>query len=84
MIIQNFSKGSLLSVKVILFNESEQTIYGICLKKKNRGLNSSFTMKHTTNGKVAIQTFPLYSPFIKEIFNLDTNTSLSLSGVSLS
>ena len=84
MITQNFSKGSLLSVKVILFNKSEQTICGICLKKKNQGLNSSFTIKHTTNGKVAIQTFPLYSPFIKEIYNLDTNTSLSFAGGSLS
>ena len=73
MIIQNFAKGSLLSVTVILFNKSEQTLNGICLKKKNKGLNSSFTIKHTTNGEVAIQTFPLYSPFLKEIRNLAVN-----------
>ncbi len=78
MIIQNFSKGSLLSVKVILFNKSEQTIHGICLKKKNQGLNSSFTIKHTTNGKVVIHTFFLYSPFIKEIFNLNASALVGL------
>jgi large subunit ribosomal protein L19 len=70
MIIQNFAKGSLLSVTVILFNKSEQTLNGICLKKKNKGLNSSFTIKHTAGDILTIQTFPLYSPFIKEIRNL--------------
>lgn len=46
------------------------TIQGICIKKKNRGINSFFCLSERSqsslrrNNESIIQTFPLYSPFI--------------------
>jgi ribosomal protein L19 len=46
-----------------------QTLQGICIKKKNRGINSLFTLRsaNSLNNESITQTFPLYSPFIKKI-----------------
>ena len=39
-------------------------ITGICIKKKNKGFDSSFVLKHVINNESIIQKFPLYSPFL--------------------
>ena len=67
--IPNFKKGSVLSLKLKLHGQSEQNITGICIKKTNKGFDSSFTLKYSLNStnEPIIQRFALYSPFIKEI-----------------
>lgn len=62
-----FKKGSLLSITLILNNQIEQNLTGICLKKKHKGLNTSFVLKHVVNNESILQALPLYSPFIKKI-----------------
>lgn len=47
----HIKKGSILSVKVGLHGKSEQTLTGICIKKINKGFNSSFTIKHIVNNE---------------------------------
>jgi hypothetical protein len=44
-----------------------QTIYGICVKRTNRGTSSTIKIKHLVNNVPVIQTFPLYSPFIVRV-----------------
>jgi hypothetical protein len=51
MIMARFSKGSFLSVKVILYNKSEQALTGLCIKRTNKGLNSSSTIKYFVNNE---------------------------------
>ena len=44
-----------------------QKITGICIKRTNKGLDSSFTIKHVVNNIPVQQRYPLYSPFILSI-----------------
>ncbi len=66
---KNFSKGSLLSVKMLLRDSAntELTLTGVCLGVKHKGFDSTFVLEHLTNGVHAIQKFPLYSPFILSV-----------------
>lgn len=62
-------KGSILTIKVILYQGSktaqpEQNITGLCIKKKNKGFDSSFVLSHVLTNESIIQKFPLYSPFL--------------------
>ena len=67
--IPNFNKGSLLALSLFSYRKKEHDITGICLKKKNKGFDSSFTLKYTLNStnEPIIQTFVLHSPFIRQI-----------------
>lgn len=72
MKIPYFKKGSLIKIKVILYKGSplgakaktEQKITGLCIKKKNNGIDSFFVLKYLVNNESIIQKFPLYSPFV--------------------
>ena len=47
--------------------ERLQAYEGVCISRKNRGLNSSFTVRKISNGEGVERVFPLYSPRLDEI-----------------
>lgn len=68
--IDKFSYGDTVRVNVIISegtNERVQAFEGVCIKKKNRGLHSSFTVRKISNGEGVERTFPLYSPKIDSV-----------------
>ena len=67
--ITDFSPGDTIKVGVkIVEGKRERIQYfeGVCIAKKNRDLNSSFTVRKISFGEGVERTFALYSP------NLDT------------
>jgi len=44
-----------------------QVFEGVCIARKNRGINSSFTVRKISYGEGVERVFPLYSPNITEI-----------------
>jgi large subunit ribosomal protein L19 len=44
-----------------------QAFEGVCIARKNAGLNSSFTLRKISYGEGVERIFPLYSPNITEI-----------------
>ncbi len=67
MFIPFFKKGSIISINLHYYQGPLHNIQGICIKKKNLGWNSYFTIKSLINNETIIQTLPLYSPFITKI-----------------
>ena len=51
-------------------NERIQAFEGICIARKNRGLQSAFTVRKLSHGEGVERVFPLYSPRIDSIENL--------------
>ena len=47
--------------------ERIQVFEGVCIAKKNAGLNSSFTVRKISYGEGVERVFPLYSPQINKI-----------------
>lgn len=47
--------------------ERLQAFEGIVIAKRNRGLNSSFTVRKISHGEGVERVFPLYSPLVEEI-----------------
>lgn len=71
--IDQFSYGDTVKVNVIISegaNERVQAFEGVCIRKKNRGVKSSFTVRKISNGEGVERTFPLYSPKIESIKTL--------------
>jgi ribosomal protein L19 len=62
-----FKKGSLLSIYLQYYNGPINNIQGLCIKKKNQGNYSYFTISSIINNETIIHKFPLYSPYIKKI-----------------
>ena len=57
-----------INVKVVEgTRERVQAFEGVCIAKKNRGLNSSFTVRKISYGEGVERVFPLYSPRIESI-----------------
>ena len=57
-----------INVKVVEgMRERIQAFEGVCIAKKNRGLNSSFTVRKISYGEGVERVFPLYSPRIDSI-----------------
>jgi large subunit ribosomal protein L19 len=48
-------------------NERIQAFEGVCIAKKNRGLNSSFTVRKISHGEGVERIFPLYGPRVDSI-----------------
>jgi ribosomal protein L19 len=70
MCIPFFKKGSILSITLQYYQGSLQNIQGVCIKKKNQGNTSYFSLSCLVQGgtnETVIQTFLLYSPYIKKI-----------------
>lgn len=65
-----FSPGDTIRVNVKVVEgtrERLQAFEGICIARKNDGLNSSFTIRKISYGEGVERVFPLYSPNIDEI-----------------
>ena len=68
--IADFSPGDTIKVGVkIIEGKRERIQYfeGVCIAKKNRDLNSSFTVRKISFGEGVERTFALYSPNIDSI-----------------
>jgi len=65
-----FAPGDTLRVKVKVVEGSRerlQAFEGVCIARRNRGLNSSFTVRKISYGEGVERVFPLYSPNVAEI-----------------
>ena len=65
-----FAPGDTLRVKVKVVEgtrERVQAFEGVCIARRNRGLNSSFTVRKISYGEGVERVFPLYSPSIDGI-----------------
>ena len=68
--ITDFSPGDTIKVGVkIVEGKRERIQYfeGVCIAKKNRDLNSSFTVRKISFGEGVERTFPLYGSLIDSI-----------------
>jgi large subunit ribosomal protein L19 len=68
--IPDFSPGDTLVVQVkVKEGERErlQAFEGICIAKRNRGLNSAFTVRKMSHGEGVERVFQTYSPAIADI-----------------
>jgi large subunit ribosomal protein L19 len=68
--IPNFFAGDTVKVGVrIVEGKRERIQYfeGVCIAKKNRNINSSFTVRKISFGEGVERTFALYSPIIGSI-----------------
>lgn len=65
-----FRPGDTVRVNVRVIEgtrERVQAFEGVCIAKKNRGINSSFTVRKISYGEGVERVFPLYSPRIESI-----------------
>ena len=68
--VPDFRPGDTLrvNVKVIEGNrERVQAFEGVCIARRNRGINSAFTVRKISYGEGVERVFPLYSPRIDSI-----------------
>ncbi len=68
--IADFSPGDTIKVGVkIIEGKRERIQYfeGVCIAKKNRDINSSFTVRKISFGEGVERTFALYSPNVSSI-----------------
>ena len=63
--LPNFFPGDIIKVGVRITEGKRDRIQyfeGVCIAKKNRGINSSFTIRKISYGEGVERVFPLYSP----------------------
>ena len=68
--IAEFFPGDTIRVGVRIIEgkrERVQNFEGVCIAKKNRNINSSFTVRKISFGEGVERTFALYSPVISSI-----------------
>ncbi len=68
--VPEFGPGDTLKVTVkVVEGERErlQAFEGVCIARKARGLNSSFTVRKISYGEGVERVFPLYSPRVASI-----------------
>jgi large subunit ribosomal protein L19 len=68
--IPDFAPGDTLVVKVKVTEgnrERLQAFEGICIAKRNRGLNSAFTVRKISHGEGVERVFQTYSPALAGI-----------------
>lgn len=68
--IPEFAAGDTICVNVKIVegdNERIQAFEGVCIARKNAGLNSSFTVRKISHGEGVERIFPLYSPRVDSI-----------------
>ena len=66
----DFAPGDTVKVNVKVVEgtrERVQAFEGVCIARKNRGLNSSFTVRKISYGEGVERVFPLYSPRIDSV-----------------
>jgi len=65
-----FGPGDTLRVNVKVIEgtrERVQAFEGVCIARRNRGINSAFTVRKISYGEGVERVFPLYSPRIDAI-----------------
>lgn len=65
-----FAPGDTVRVKVKVVEGSRERVQafeGVCIARRNRGLNSSFTVRKISYGEGVERVFPLYSPNVSAI-----------------
>jgi large subunit ribosomal protein L19 len=68
--VPDFRPGDTLKVSIkVVEGEREriQAFEGVCIARKNAGVNSNFTLRKISYGEGVERVFPLYSPRIAEI-----------------
>lgn len=68
--VPHFTPGDTLRVAVKVVEgtrERIQSFEGVCIARKNAGLNSSFTVRKISYGEGVERVFPLFSPNVVEI-----------------
>ena len=68
--VPDFRPGDTLKVNVKVIEgtrERVQAFEGVCIARRNRGLNSAFTVRKISYGEGVERVFPLYSPRIDGI-----------------
>ncbi len=68
--IPDFSPGDTVIVQVRVkegTRERLQAYEGVVVARRNRGLNSSFTVRKISHGEGVERVFPLHSPTVAEI-----------------
>ena len=68
--IPEFAPGDTLRVNVKVIEgtrERVQAFEGVCIGRKNAGINSAFTVRKISYGEGVERVFPLYSPRIDSI-----------------
>ena len=63
--VPDFNPGDTVKVQVKVVEgqrERLQAFEGVCIAKRNRGINSSFTIRKISYGEGVERVFPLYSP----------------------
>ena len=66
----DFNPGDTVKVNVRIVEGKKQRVQayeGVCIAKKNRGINSSFTVRKISFGEGVERVFQLYSPNIDSI-----------------
>ena len=72
--IPDFFPGDVVKVGVRITEGKKERIQyfeGVCIAKKNRDLNSSFTVRKISFGEGVERTFPLYGTVIDQLTLLD-------------
>jgi len=68
--VPEFGPGDTLRVHVKVVEGTRERIQmfeGVCIARKNAGLNSAFTVRKISYGEGVERVFPLYSPRIEKI-----------------
>ena len=68
--IPAFAAGDTVRVAVKVVEGSRERIQafeGVCIARKNRGVNSSFTVRKISHGEGVERVFPLHSPRIAKV-----------------
>ena len=68
--IPEFGPGDTLKISAKVVEGSRERIQafeGVCISRKKRGINSSFTVRKISYGEGVERVFPLYSPRIQSI-----------------
>ena len=68
--IPAFRSGDVLKVTVKIIEEERsrtQVFEGVCIARKNNGVNSNFTVRKLSHGEGVERVFPLFSPIIDKI-----------------
>ena len=68
--VTEFQPGDTVRVKLKVIEgtrERIQAFEGVCIARRNRGLNSAFTLRKISYGEGVERVFPLYSPRIAGI-----------------
>jgi large subunit ribosomal protein L19 len=68
--IPEFGPGDTVRINVKVVEGSRERVQafeGVCIARRNRGINSSFTVRKISYGEGVERIFPLYSPQIASI-----------------